>query len=54
MLNFDKYAPFVFSAYGIAALVLGGLTLWTIWRVGHAKKKLDAVEPQKASEEKQS
>jgi heme exporter protein CcmD len=53
MASFDKYAPFVFSAYGIAAVVLGGLTLWTIWRVGRAKKKLDEVEPQKPSEEKQ-
>ena len=53
MLGFDKYAPFVFSSYGIAALVLGGLTLWTIWRVGHAKKKLDEVEPPKADGEKQ-
>jgi heme exporter protein CcmD len=42
---FDKYAPYIFWAYGIAAVVLIGLTLWSIWRVGHARRKLDAIEP---------
>lgn len=42
--QFDKYAPYIWSSYGIAAVVLGGLVLWTVWRVIDARKKLDAVE----------
>ena len=45
MLGFDKYAPYVFSAYGIAALVLGGLVLWSVLRLARARRKLDAIEP---------
>ena len=41
---FDKYAPYIFSAYGITALVLGGLVIWSVARVAQAKKKLDAIE----------
>jgi heme exporter protein CcmD len=41
---FDKYAPYIFSAYGITAAILGGLVLWSVIRVIQAKKKLDAVE----------
>ena len=41
---YDKYAPYVFSAYGVAALVLGGLVLWSMWRVIAARAKLDAAE----------
>lgn len=40
----DKYAPYVFASYGIAAVMLGGLLLWSIWRVMRAKAKLDAIE----------
>jgi heme exporter protein CcmD len=42
---FDKYAPYVFSAYGIAALVLGGLIVWSVMRLARARRKLDAIEP---------
>jgi len=44
---FDKYAPYVFSAYGIAALVLGGLVVWSVLRLVHARRKLDVIEPRK-------
>jgi heme exporter protein CcmD len=44
MPTFDKYAPYIFSSYAIAAVVLGGIVLWSIWRIGHARKKLDAIE----------
>lgn len=42
---FDKYAPYVFSAYGIAALVLGGLIVWSVMRLARARRRLDAIEP---------
>jgi heme exporter protein CcmD len=48
---FDKYAPYIFSAYGITAAILGGLVLWSVVRVIQAKKKLDAVEPPAAKGE---
>ena len=47
MPDFDKYAPYVFSAYGIAGLVLGGLVLWSVLRLLRARRKLDAIEPHK-------
>jgi heme exporter protein CcmD len=47
MPHLDKYAPYVFWSYGIAAVVLVGLVGWTLWRIANARKKLDAVEPKK-------
>lgn len=47
MPHFDKYAPYVFWSYGIAAVVLFSLVAWTVLRIINARKKLDAVEPKK-------
>lgn len=47
---YDKYAPYVFSAYGVAALVLGGLVVWSIWRVMSAQRRLAALEKAEAAE----
>lgn len=47
---YDKYAPYVFAAYGVAALVLGALVLWSMWRVVSARKKLEAAERAEASD----
>ena len=41
---YDKYAPYVFASYAVAALVLGGLVLWSMWRVASARKRLEAAE----------
>lgn len=41
---YDKYAPYVFAAYGVAALVLGGLIVWSVWRLISASRRLDALE----------
>jgi heme exporter protein CcmD len=40
----DKYGPYVFTAYAIGVGVLVALVAWTIWRAGHARRRLDAVE----------
>lgn len=45
----DKYAPYVLACYGIAIAVIAGLTLWSVLRLSAAKKKLDALEADKAS-----
>ena len=52
-----KYAPYIYSAYGIAIAVLVGMVIWTVLRIRQAKKKLDALEaaelkdaPQKAGQ----
>ena len=47
---YDKYAPYVFAAYGVAALVLGALVLWSMWRVMSARNKLEAAERAEASD----
>ncbi|MDZ4761982.1 MAG: heme exporter protein CcmD [Alphaproteobacteria bacterium] len=44
MLNYDKYAPYVFWCYGIAAALLIGVVAWSVLRVTRARQKLDAFE----------
>jgi heme exporter protein CcmD len=44
MPTLDKYAPYIFAAYGVAIVALAGLVLWTAWRAVQAKRKLDAAE----------
>jgi len=46
----DKYAPYIFSAYGIAIAVLAGVVIWTVLRSINAKKKLDALEAAESKE----
>ncbi|MGB0906286.1 MAG: heme exporter protein CcmD [Maricaulaceae bacterium] len=31
MLEFGKYAPYIWASYGVSALVLGALILHTVW-----------------------
>lgn len=40
----DKYAPYVLACYGIAIVLIAGLTIWSVVRLSAAKKKLDALE----------
>ena len=40
MFDYDKYAPYVFWSYGIAAVVLTGVIVWTFLRVR-------AIEPRR-------
>ena len=45
MLDFGKHAPFIWSSYGIVALVLVALIAWLIWdgrRQARALADLDA------------
>ena len=45
-MNFDlsPYGAFIWGAYGISALLLGGFTLWTIARWRAIKAKLAALD----------
>ena len=45
-MNFDltPYGQFIWPAYGLSALLLGGFTLWTIARWRAVKAKLAALE----------
>ncbi len=45
-MNFDMspYGAFIWPAYGLTVVALGGLTLWTIARWRAAKAKLAALE----------
>ncbi|RYG31400.1 MAG: heme exporter protein CcmD [Burkholderiales bacterium] len=45
MFDYGRYTPYVLTSYGIAAVVLIGLVVWTVMRVTNAKKKLEAIEP---------
>lgn len=47
MFDYGRYTPYVLSSYGIAAVVLIGLIVWSVVRVTNAKKKLEAIEPTK-------
>jgi heme exporter protein D len=45
-MNFDMspYGAFIWPAYGVTAVMLGGLTLWTMLRWRAARAKLAALE----------
>jgi len=45
-MNFDMspYGAFIWPAYGLTVIVLGGLTLWTIARWRAVKAKLASLE----------
>ncbi len=45
-MNFDmgEYAPFIWAAYGVSAVALGGITVWTVAAYAKAKAKLAALE----------
>ncbi len=47
MFEYGRYTPYVLTSYGIAALVIIGLVVWSVMRVSNAKKKLEAIEPSK-------
>lgn len=48
---YDKYAPYIWSAYGLTALILVGLALW-LWlearRAARLLAELEAARPQSA------
>lgn len=48
MFDYGRYTPYVLTSYGIAAVVIVGLLVWSILRVANAKRKLDAVEKEEA------
>jgi heme exporter protein D len=45
-MNFDlsPYGAFIWPAYAVSALALGGVTLWTLARWRAVKAKLAALE----------
>lgn len=50
MPEFDKYAPYVWTCYAIAGVVLVGLVVWTAYRAREAQRRLDAVEADRKTE----
>lgn len=54
MPEFDKYAPYVWTCYAIAGVVLVGLVAWTIYRAREANRRLAAIENDDPSSESKS
>lgn len=44
MFDYGKYTPYVLTSYGIAAVVVFGLLVWTVMRVINAQRKLAEAE----------
>ncbi len=44
MFDYGKYTPYVLTSYGLAAVVITGLIIWSIVRVSNARKKLAEAE----------
>ena len=51
-MNFDIgiYAVYIWPAYGVTVLVLGGVTLWTLLAWRRAKARLAALEARPMSQ----
>jgi heme exporter protein CcmD len=47
---FDKYAPYVFAAYAVAAVILVALVAWPVLRIRKARRELDAAEREQTGE----
>ena len=45
MFEYGRYTPYVLTSYGIAAVVIIGLIVWSVVRDTNAKKRLEAIEP---------
>ncbi len=44
MFDYGKYTPYVLTSYGLAAVVITGLIIWSVVRVSNARKKLAEAE----------
>ena len=44
MFDYGRYTPYILTCYAVAAVVLAGLVVWSIWRLARARKKLEAIE----------
>ena len=51
-MNFDMgpYSVYIWPAYGVSALLLGGATLWSLLAWRKAKARLAALEKRSSSE----
>ena len=44
MFDYGKYTPYVLTSYGIAAVVITGLIVWSVVRLSNARRKLAEAE----------
>ncbi len=42
--EYDKYAAYIWACYGLTALVLVGLVVWSVMRAGRVKRELDSLD----------
>jgi heme exporter protein CcmD len=44
MFDYGKYTPYVLTSYGIAAVVITALIVWSVVRLSNARRKLAEAE----------
>lgn len=49
MFDYGKYTPYVLTSYGIAAVMIAGLIVWSVMRLSNARRKLAEAERDEAS-----
>jgi heme exporter protein D len=49
ILNMGGYGAFIWPAYGITVVVLGGMIIWAVAGWNRAKARLAALEPARHS-----
>lgn len=42
--EYDKYAAYIWACYGLTALVLVGLLLWSVARASRVKRELESLD----------
>lgn len=42
--DYDKYAAYIWACYGLTALMLVGLVLWSVARARAVRRELDSLD----------
>ncbi len=42
--EYDKYAPYIWTCYGLTAVLLVALAIWAVVRSGRVKRELEMLD----------